>query len=654
MRGAVDDYERDSRLGLSLPLGEPDAMVERVVSAVTDFGPLTELLARTDVEEVFVEGGRVSYLDTAGRLRGLTVPTSEEENRRIVDRLLASTDRHLSTKHPLVQARVLQGSARLTAAIAPVADRLSATLRRYTVCDVTLDELVARESLNRPAADFLGLLMQLRSRIVVSGEPGAGKTTLLGALLAAAPAHHCVRSCEEIRELAVPLVHGGYYEVRPAGLDGTGEIALRDLVKFVLAMRPDRIVVGEVRGAEAFELTRAINAGCGFLCTVHANSAAESLDALVNAALMAGENVTEYVVRRVFSRSIDIVVHVERDAFGDGIGRAPGPRDRRGCSVARRWLHLRAALHAGRKRPAAGMDRRAASRARGSGRPHDARGNEVARPARAPGGARMRLLAAMCFAVAAALFAGALIGVPLTLRRWRPHRRAGHESWDDKLRQSGARVTVLQFVAGSAAAGVATIAVLAALTGSPFVGIVPALAVAAIPAAYFGRRRARSLRMVQAAWPDALRDVLASVAAGRSLLQAVHSLGEHGPEPLRDCFGRISARARMTGLSPALEAAKDELADPVSDRVLEVLVARARDRRIDRSGRARRPRDVDHEGSRSRRTGRDRRSRDADQRAGRRRAAVGRARRAHGWAGSVPRLLPVGRRRRDDRGRPRA
>lgn len=184
----------------------------------------------------------------------------------------------------------------------------------------------------------------------------------------------------------------------------------------------------------------------------------------------------------------------------------------------------------------------------------------------------MRLLAATCFAVAAALFAGALVGVPLTLRRWRPSRRAGHESWDDKLRQSGAHVTVAQFAAGSAAAGIATIAVLTALTGSPFVGIVPALAVAAIPAAYFGRRRARSLHMVQAAWPDALRDVLASVAAGRSLLQAVHSLGEHGPEPLRECFGRISARARMTGLSPALEAAKEELADPVSDRVLEVLV----------------------------------------------------------------------------------
>ncbi|HEX4493674.1 MAG TPA: ATPase, T2SS/T4P/T4SS family [Acidimicrobiia bacterium] len=321
VRGAVDDYERDARLGVTLPLGDPGAMTARVVQALTDFGPLSELLARDDIEEVFVEGGRVSYLDTRGRLRGLTVPTTEEENRRIVDRLLASTDRHLSTKHPLVQARVLQGSARLTAAISPVADRLSATLRRYTVSDVTLDELVRRDALSEVAADFLGALVRLRSRIVVSGEPGAGKTTLLGALIAAVPPHHCVRGCEEIRELAVPLVHGAYYEVRPPGLDGTGEIDLRALVKFVLGMRPDRIVVGEVRGGEAFELTRAINAGCGFLCTVHANSASEALDALVNAALMAGENVTEPVVRRVFARSIDVVVHVERGAIGAATGR---------------------------------------------------------------------------------------------------------------------------------------------------------------------------------------------------------------------------------------------------------------------------------------------------------------------------------------------
>ncbi|MET0628594.1 MAG: ATPase, T2SS/T4P/T4SS family [Acidimicrobiia bacterium] len=318
---AVDEYQTRARLGDGLPLVTPDTMADRVLRSITDLGPLTDLLARRDVEEIFIEGARVSYLDGTGRLRGLTVPTSEEENRQLVDRLLAPTERQLNTKHPMVQARVLDGTARLTAAIPPVGDCLSVTLRRYVVRNVTLHDLVARDSLSAEASAFLDALMQLRSRVAVSGEPGAGKTTLAAALLAAAPPSHCVRSCEEIRELAVPITHGSYYEVRPPALDGTGEISMRDLVKFVLAMRPDRIVVGEVRGAEAFELSRAVNAGCGFLCTVHANSAAEALDALVNAALMAGENVTERIVRKVFSESIDIVIHVDRDDLaGDGTG----------------------------------------------------------------------------------------------------------------------------------------------------------------------------------------------------------------------------------------------------------------------------------------------------------------------------------------------
>jgi pilus assembly protein CpaF len=315
---AVDEYERLARLGEELPLISPSVMVDRVLRSITDFGPMTDLIARRDVEEIFLEGARVSYLDASGHLRGLTVPTTEDESRQMIERLLAPTERQLNTKHPMVQARVLDGTARLTAAIPPIGDRLSATLRRYVVRNVTLDDLVARDSLSREAATFLGALMQLRSRVAVSGEPGAGKTTLAAALLAAGPPSHCVRSCEEIRELAVPITHGSYYEVRPPALDGTGEISMRDLVKFVLAMRPDRIVVGEVRGAEAFELSRAVNAGCGFLCTVHANSASEALDALVNAALMAGENVTERIVRKVFSESLDVVIHVDRDDIVTG------------------------------------------------------------------------------------------------------------------------------------------------------------------------------------------------------------------------------------------------------------------------------------------------------------------------------------------------
>ena len=273
-------------------------------------------------EEIFIEGGQVTFIDRSGRLQGLAAPTTEHENRQVVDRLLATTQRTLDATSPIVQARVLDGAARLTAAQPPVTDRLSATIRRHSVKRESLVSLVERGTLSPAAAGYLWALMRARSSIVVSGPPGAGKTTLLSALLSAVPTSRCVRCCEEIRELHVPITHGGYYETRPPGMDGGGEISLRDLVKFVLGMRPELIVVGEVRGAEAFELTRAVNAGCGFGCTVHANSARDALGALVNAAIMAGENVREDVVRRIFSGAIDIVVHLDRSADAAGAGTA--------------------------------------------------------------------------------------------------------------------------------------------------------------------------------------------------------------------------------------------------------------------------------------------------------------------------------------------
>lgn len=285
----------------------------RLANSIFGYGPLHSLLVREDIEEIFIEGPRVSYIDSSGFLRGLSEPTSIAENRHIIERLLADTDRSLTVKAPLTQARVLNGTARLTASIPPISDQLSATIRKYIVKDISLLDLTSRGALSIEAAGFLHALMQTRSRIVISGEPGAGKTTLLSAMLSCVPPQHCIRCCEEIREIAVNFTHGGYYEVRPQGIDGTGEISLRDLVKFTLAMRPDRIVCGEVRGAEAFELSRAVNSGCGFACTVHSNNAVEGLEALVNASLMAGENVSENIMRNIFSSAIDVVVHVDRE-----------------------------------------------------------------------------------------------------------------------------------------------------------------------------------------------------------------------------------------------------------------------------------------------------------------------------------------------------
>ncbi len=309
----VSNYQARAHLGNGRALADPAGMVAQILSSVTDFGPLAELFARPDIEEIFIEGDEVAYIDGAGRLQGMTLPTTEQENLQVVERLLATGERHLDAKSPIVQARILGGQARLTACIPPVADVLSATIRKHTMRHESLASLVERGTLSSPAASFLRAAMHSKTSMMLSGSPGTGKTTLTSACIASVPSHHCIRVCEEIRELNVPILHGQYYESRPPALDGGGEITLRHLVKFILAMRPDLIVVGEVRGSEAFELTRAVNAGTGFLCTVHANSAYDALEAIVNAAIMAGENVGIDIVRKVFSSSIDIVCFLDKE-----------------------------------------------------------------------------------------------------------------------------------------------------------------------------------------------------------------------------------------------------------------------------------------------------------------------------------------------------
>lgn len=317
VQDVVGDYQARAHLGAGRALADPAGMVTQIMASVTDFGPLAELFARPDIEEIFIEGDEVAYIDGHGRLQGMTMPTTQQENLQTVERLLATGERHLDAKSPIVQARILGGQARLTACIPPVSDVLSATIRKHTMRRETLATLVDRGTLSSSAASFIRASMHAATSMMIAGSPGTGKTTLTSACIASVPSHHCIRVCEEIRELNVPVVHGQYYESRPPSLDGGGEITLRHLVKFILGMRPDLIVVGEVRGAEAFELTRAVNAGTGFLCTVHANSARQALEAIVNAAIMAGENVGVDIVRKVFSSSIDLVVHLDKENISE-------------------------------------------------------------------------------------------------------------------------------------------------------------------------------------------------------------------------------------------------------------------------------------------------------------------------------------------------
>lgn len=312
----VDDYQRRATTGLAdgAPLADRGDMVRRLLRSIHQFGPLTDFITGlVEFEELMIDGDEASYIDGQGRLTSIDEPASEDEYRSIVDKLLAGAGASVDERHPMIQAQVLGGSARLGVVIPPIADRLNVTLRRYTFREGSLPALVAQDSLNAAAASLLVAAMQSPTGLVISGQPGAGKTTLVNAVLRSAPAAQRTIVCEDTPEIRISELNSNRYRTRPAGPDGTGEISLRQLVRYALGMRPDLIVVGEVRGAEAYELTRAGNAGCGLLTTLHANSARQALEALVSTAAMAGENVHVPHVRSIFASIVDIVVHLARE-----------------------------------------------------------------------------------------------------------------------------------------------------------------------------------------------------------------------------------------------------------------------------------------------------------------------------------------------------
>jgi len=316
IKNEVASYQHQSQSGIGgRTLANPQDMEKRLEQSILGYGVLGPLLDDDNVEEIFVSGGDVSYVDANGRLASVEDPTTEEELFHLVNRLLQTSGREVSQRNPIVQARVLEGQARIGVVVPPIADELSVTLRKYTMRHEDLNDLVRYDSMSPAAAALLHAAMLTRTGIVVSGIPAAGKTTLVNALLRAVPPSHRVLGCEETRELSAPIMHGAYYQTRQASTDSANDsaVSLRDLVRICLGMRPDLLVVGEVRGEEAFELTRAGNAGCGVLCTVHSNNAAEALQALTATAIMAGQNVPERQVRSIFSNVFDLVIHCDRE-----------------------------------------------------------------------------------------------------------------------------------------------------------------------------------------------------------------------------------------------------------------------------------------------------------------------------------------------------
>lgn len=316
--GVVTDYQQAARAGLAgLPLRDPDDMTARLTRSILGYGPLEQFLGDdTTVVEVEARGSEINWKDDRGRWHTSDEPTTAEELRAVIDRLLQPTGRALTEARPIVSTQVLNQRVRLTASIPPVSDELEANLRFYRIRWQSLHDLVTWDTLTQSAANFCWALMRHpKTGVLVSGRPQSGKTTFLNALLRVVPSSHKVACCEDTRELHAPLMHISYRKTRPkSGIgDGEVEITLRDLVALTLRSSPERIVVGEVRGGEAAELTRAANAGTAVLCTLHAHSAADALDALVNASLLGNHQIPAAAVRSIFSRTIDVVIHLDSE-----------------------------------------------------------------------------------------------------------------------------------------------------------------------------------------------------------------------------------------------------------------------------------------------------------------------------------------------------
>lgn len=312
----VAAYEQRT-LVTSLPaIADVDALVQDVVDGVAGFGPLQRYLDDPEVEEIWINEPTRVFVARHGRPELTSTMLSEAEVRDLVERMLRWSGRRLDVSSPFVDAMLPDGS-RLHVAIPDVTRRhWAVNIRKHVVRAVDLDDLVALGTLSAAAGQFLRASVGAGLNILVSGGTQAGKTTLLNCLLAAVPARERVITAEEVFELKAPLPDLVSMQTRQVGLEGTGQITLGHLVTEALRMRPNRIVVGEVRREEALDLLIALNSGVPGMGTVHANSAREAVTKMCTLPLLAGENIGSGFVVPTVAGCLDLVVHVASDQHG--------------------------------------------------------------------------------------------------------------------------------------------------------------------------------------------------------------------------------------------------------------------------------------------------------------------------------------------------
>ena len=298
----------------SLPDAERDSLCRRVLLLATGLGPLEPLLSDPSVDEVMVNGPDAVYVERRGQIQRTGVSfAGEGELMHAIERVLAPLGRRVDEASPLCDARLPDGS-RVNVVIPPLS--LSGpclTVRRFRHEGYSLRELVESGTMPGEVAELLALCVAARAAVLVSGGTGSGKTTTLGALSGAIPGEERIVTIEDAAELRLRQRHVVRLESRPANVEGRGEVTIRQLVVNALRMRPDRIVVGEVRGPEALDMLQALNTGHdGSLTTVHANSPADALRRVETLALMAGVGLPHGAIRDQVASALDVVVHQTR------------------------------------------------------------------------------------------------------------------------------------------------------------------------------------------------------------------------------------------------------------------------------------------------------------------------------------------------------
>ena len=294
----------------------------RVRAAVLDellgFGPLQDLLDDPKISEIMVNGLEGVFVESKGMVRRTNRSfDTEEQLLRVIDRMVRTSGRRVDQSSPMVDARLPDGS-RLNVVLPPLAvDGPSITIRKFTAGHLTTDDLVEQGSLSAEAAEFLQAAVASKANVLVSGGTGTGKTTILNILSSYIGRHERVVTVEDAVELSLDLPNLIRLETRPANAEGAGGISIRDLVRNSLRMRPDRIVVGEVRGAEALDMLQAMNTGHeGSLSTLHANSPRDALRRLETMVLLGGVELPLRAIREQIASAIDVIVQLTRDAAG--------------------------------------------------------------------------------------------------------------------------------------------------------------------------------------------------------------------------------------------------------------------------------------------------------------------------------------------------